>query len=576
MRFSKFFIPTLKEDPSDAIIPSHKLMIRAGMIRQLTAGVYSYLPLGLLVFKKIEKVIREEMNTIGGNEFLLPALTPLELWEQTGRSEDYKDIMFRIVNRSLALAPTHEEVFTSIAKPNLVSYKDLPKIWYQIQMKFRNEMRPRSGVLRARQFIMKDSYSFDADLEGLDKSYAKHAQAYNNIFTRCGLSFFSVSAFSGAMGGSDSQEFMVESDAGEDDVVISDDGSYASNLQVAVSYKDKVKRKDSNLMYEEFHTPNIKSIEELAEFLKITDKSRLAKSRVFVNPKKEDDGEIKNDYILVLLCGDDEVNESKLQNIFGVGLRPAHPEELLEITGADAGSIGPIDMKRSDVRIIADSALEDADELISGANKNDYHIKNIDLRRDVEKIEYFDIRIVKAGELTMDKKSPLRISKAIEVGHIFKLGSKYAEALGARFIDVNGKEQVLVMGSYGIGIERIAASYIEQNHDEKGIIWGGGEISPFQIHLICVNTKSLEIKDLADNLYNELSSKGFEVLYDDREYVTAGVKFNDADLIGIPVQLIVSERNHKEGVAELKVRRTGERQKIKISEISQKISGFTD
>jgi prolyl-tRNA synthetase len=572
MKLSQFFIPTLKEEPSDAIIPSHKLMIRAGMIRQLTAGVYSYLPLGLLVFKKIEKIIREEMNAIGGNEFLLPALSPLELWEKTGRSEDYKDIMFRISNKSLALAPTHEEIFTSIAKPNLVSYKDLPKIWYQIQMKFRNELRPRSGVLRARQFIMKDSYSFDADWKGLDESYEKHARAYRNIFTRCGLKFFTVSAFSGAMGGSDSQEFMVESDAGEDDIVISEDGTYASNLQVAVSFKEKVGRKNSNLKCEEFSTPDIKTIDELSEFLKLTDKSRLAKSRMFINPKR--DGEVvTNEYVLVLLCGDDEVNENKLQNIVGINLRPAHPDELLEITGADAGSIGPIGLKRKDIRVIADRLLEDSDELISGANKNDYHIKNIDLKRDVKNIEYHDIRVVKEGESTSDKKSKLRLTKAIEVGHIFKLGTKYAEALGAKYLDMNGKEGTIVMGSYGIGIERIAASFIEQNHDDKGIIWSG-EIAPFKVHLICLNTKSLEIKKIADNLYGELCGQNYKILYDDRDDISAGFKFNDADLLGIPIQLVVSDKNQKDGVVELKLRKTGERHKLKVSEISQKISEY--
>jgi prolyl-tRNA synthetase len=574
MKFSNFFIPTLKEDPSDAVISSHKLMIRAGMIRQLTAGVYSYLPLGLIVFDKIRKIIREEMNSIGGNEFLLPSLSPLELWEQTGRAQDFGDTLFRISNRPLVLAPTHEEVFASIAKPNLVSYKELPRVWYQIQTKFRNEARPRSGVIRGRQFIMKDSYSFDADWKGLDVSYEKHAEAYRKIFTRCGLKFFEVSAFSGAMGGKESSEFMVESEAGEDSVVISEDGSYASNLEIAQSYKEKVGRKNTSRKYEEFHTPNVKTIEELAEFLGITDKSRLAKSRVFVNPIKEDGEVVRNEYVLVLVCGDDEVNESKLQNILGPAARPAHPDELMEITGADAGSIGPIGLKREGVRIIADNLLEDADELISGANKNDYHIKNIDLKRDVKHVSYHDLRIVKDGEMTLDRKSKLRLTKAIEVGHIFKLGTKYSEALGAKYLDMNGKEQTIVMGSYGIGIERIAAAYIEQNHDKDGIIWQG-EIAPFQVHLICVNTKSLEIKKLSDNLYSEFCARGLEVLYDDRDDISPGFKFNDADLLGISIQMIVSDRNFREGVVELKIRRTGERQKVRIPEVADKLSELT-
>lgn len=569
MRFTKFFVPTLKEDPADAFVPSHKLMIRAGMIRQLTAGVYSYLPLGLRVFKKIEQIVREEMNAIGCNEFLLPALSPNELWEQTGRLEDYGDTIFRIKNRDLVLAPTHEEIFTIIAKPNLISYKDLPQYWYQIQTKFRNEARPRSGVLRGRQFTMKDAYSFDSSWEGLDLAYSLQDQAYRKIFTRCGLKFFSVTAYSGAMGGSQSEEFMVESDAGEDIVVISEDGKYASNIEVAISYKEKIGRRNSNLRAENFHTPNVKSIDELAEFLGITDKSRLAKSRVFVKPAKNN--EEKDEYILVLVCGDDEVNETKLKNIFGQNIRPAHPDELKEITGAEAGSIGPIDLKQDNVIIVADLLLEDADELISGANVDDYHKKNIDLKRDVPNIKYYDLRIVKDGEYTVDSKSKLRITRAIEVGHIFKLGTKYSEALGAYFLDKNGKEHPIIMGSYGIGIERIAASHIEQNHDKYGIIWHG-EISPFQVHLICVNINNESLKNVSETIYNLLNTKAIEVLYDDREEVRPGVKFNDADLIGIPYQIIVGEKNIKTNEVEIKIRKTGERLIVSIDDVVEKVS----
>jgi len=553
MKLSQFFLPTLKDDPADAVVSSHKLMIRAGMIRQLTAGVYSSLPFGLIVFRKVENIIREEMNAIGGNEFLLPALSPNDLWAETGRLEDYGDLMFRIKNRELVLCPTHEEVFTSIAKPNLISYKDLPQVWYQIQSKFRNEERPRAGVLRGRQFTMKDAYSFDSSWEALDKSYSDMAQAYRNIFTRCGLNFTVVSAHSGAMGGSDSEEFMVPADAGEDNIVISEDGNYASNIEVAVSFKEKVQRKNSNLNYEELHTPYIKSIEELADFVKTKDKSRLAKSRVYVIPNK--DG---NEFVLVLLCGDDEVNEMKLQNYFGINIRPAHNEELMEISGADAGSIGPINLKNKKIKIIADLLLEDADELISGANKNDYHFKNIDLKRDVENIEYKDLRSVKAGEESIDRKSKLKITKAIEVGHIFKLGTKYAEALGAKFLDAEGKENPLIMGSYGIGVERTAASFIEQNNDERGIVWKG-EIAPFQVILVALISKDEIVKTVSDEFYKEMKSKNIEVLYDDREGMRPGFKFNDADLIGIPVQLIVGDKNLKEGNVEIKIRKSNER-----------------
>ena len=569
MRLTKFFIPTLKEDPADAVVISHKLMLRAGMIKQLTSGVYSYLPLGLRIFKKIEHIIREEMNAIGGNEFLLPALSPNELWSQTGRLEDYGDTMFRIKNRELVLAPTHEEVFTSIAKSHLISYKDLPCMWYQIQTKFRNEARPRSGVLRGRQFTMKDAYSFDADEKGLDVAYDLEDKAYKNIFSRCGLKFFSVTAFSGAMGGSNSEEFMVESDAGEDIVAVTEDGSYSSNIEVAVSYKEGVGRKNTDLNFESFHTPDIKSIDELAGFLGITDKSRLAKSRVFVNPAKVE-GE-KDEFILALVCGNDEVNETKLQNIFGQGLRPGHPDELAEITGAEAGSIGPLGLKNKEVKIVADLLLRDADELISGANKNDYHIRNIDLKRDVKNITYSDIRVVKEGELTVDKKNKIKITKAIEIGHIFKLGTKYSKALHAYYLDKDGKENPIVMGSYGIGVERICASYIEQNFDDKGIIWKG-EISPFKIHLICASANKEESVNETDRIYDTLNSNGIEVLYDDRPEIRPGFKFNDADLIGIPLQVIVGEKNLKNGNIEVKIRRTGERFLFPISDFMSKIS----
>jgi prolyl-tRNA synthetase len=569
MRLSSFFLPTQKEDPADAVVASHKLMIRSGMIKQLTSGVYSYLPLGYIIFRKIEQVVREEMNAIGGNEFLLPALSPNELWNETGRLEDYGDTMFQIKNRELVLAPTHEEVFTSIAKPNLVSYKDLPKMWYQIQTKFRNEARPRSGVLRGRQFTMKDAYSFDSSWEGLDNSYIDQDKAYRNIFTRCGLDFFSVTACSGAMGGSESEEFMVESNAGEDIIAMSEDENYASNIEIAVSFKEKVERKNSDLEFEEFYTPSVKSIEELAEFLNITDKSRLAKSRVFINPAKDENAD--DEFLMILVCGDDEVNETKLQNIISPFIRPGHPEELFQITGADAGSIGPIGLKNKKVRIVADLLLEDADELISGANKNDYHIKNIDLKRHVEKIEYHDLRVVKDGELTLDKTSKLKVTKAIEVGHIFKLGTKYSESLGAMFLDKDGNGNPIIMGSYGIGIERIAAAYIEQNHDKNGIIWSG-EIAPFKVHLISVNANDEEVKQVSDELYELLLETNLEVLYDDRNDVRPGFKFMDADLIGIPLQVIVGKKNLKDEKLELKIRRTGERVIINKDQLIQNVN----
>lgn len=566
MRLTQYFIPTLREDPVEAVTASHRLMLRSGMIKQLTAGVYSYLPFGYRMFRKAEEIIRQEMNAIGGNEFLLPVLSPNELWAQTGRLEDYGDLMFRLKNRELVLAPTHEEVFTSIAKPSLISYKDLPKIWYQIQSKFRNEERPRAGVLRARQFTMKDAYSFDATWEGLDKSYDAMARAYRNIFTRCGLSFVVVSAHSGAMGGSDSEEFMVPSPVGEDNIAYSEDGKYSSNIEVAVTQTVPVSRTASDKPAEEFHTPDIKTIDELAGFLGTEDKSRLAKSRVFVNQGKE-----KPEIIMVLVCGDDEVNEAKLQGKYGVNIRPAHNEELLEITGADAGSIGPVGAAEKGIRVVADLRLRDANELISGANRNDYHIKNIDLNRDVPGIEYMDLRVVKEGELTVDGGSKIKVTKAIEVGHIFKLGTKYAETLDAKFLDAEGRENVIIMGSYGIGVERTVAAYIEQNNDEKGIIWSG-EMRPFDVMLISLNQSEGIVKDESERLYKELAETGLEVLFDDRAEVRPGVKFNDADLIGIPVQAIVGEKNLTNGNIEIKIRRTGERLLVNKGDAVAKIA----
>ncbi|MDD5363143.1 MAG: proline--tRNA ligase [Ignavibacteria bacterium] len=569
MKLSKFFVPTQKEVPSDAFAASHILSIRAGLFRLLTSGVYSVLPLGVIVKNKVEKIIREEMNAIGGNEFLLPALSPNELWNETGRLDDFGDIIFRIKNRELVLAPTHEEVFTSIAKPYINSYKNLPQMWYQIQTKFRNEARPKSGVLRGRQFTMKDAYSFDSTWEGLDASYELQDKAYRNIFKRCGLKFFSVSASSGAMGGTRSEEFMVESDAGEDLIALSEDGKYASNIEVAESFVETVARKNSNLKYEELHTPAIKSIDELAGFLGITDKSHLAKSRVFVIPAKSENE--KDKYLLALVCGDDEVNETKLMKYYGANIRPGHPEELLEITGADAGSIGPIGLKNNNVEIVADFRLQDADELISGANKNDYHIKNIDFKRDVPGIKYNDLRVVKEGEYTKDKSSKLRVAKAIEIGHIFKLGTKYSESLHATFLDKDGRENPIIMGSYGIGIERIIASHIEQNHDGNGIIWEG-EIAPFKLILINITPQNEEITKFCETLYDELSAANIDVLYDDREDLRPGFKFKDADLIGIPVHVIVGEKNFKNNQIEIKIRKSGERIIIDKNDIRGKIN----
>jgi len=557
MRLSKNFVPTLKEVPSDAVIPSHVLMIRAGMIRMVSAGIYSFLPLGYKIVQKIIDIIREEMNAIGGQEFHFPGLNPKEIWDQTGRVEAFGDILFHIKNREYVLAPTHEEIVAFHAKGAVTSYKDLPQIWYQIQTKFRNEPRPRSGVIRGRQFIMKDAYTLDKDFEGLDYGYSLHDQAYRKIFDRCGLKYFVVGASSGAMGGSKSEEFMVRSDAGEDTIAYCENCGYAANVEVAQSVSQKAPRHSESKAYYEIPTPNVKSIDELCAFLKI-DEHETAKSRIYIHDGKP---------VLVLMLGNDEVNETKLQSMLGGQVRPGHPEELKEITGADAGSIGPIGFKH---KIIADTILKDANNLYSGANKNDFHIGGIDLKRDAPSIEYFDLRTVESGEKCVNCNSNLEVFKAIELGHIFKLGTKYSEALGVNYLDVNGKEHPIVMGSYGIGVERIFACFIEQNFDEKGIIWKK-PLAPFDIHLIALNMKNETIARSADQLYYELIAEGYEVLYDDRLDLSAGFKFNDADLLGMPVQVIVGEKNLKDGNVEVKTRSNHEKQVVELSKLNIKL-----
>lgn len=557
MKFSKSFIPTLKEVPNDAVVTSHVLMLRTGMIRSLGAGIYSFLPLGYKVVRKISEIIREEMDAIGGQEFHLPALNPKEIWEETGRVEAFGDILFQIKNRDYVLAPTHEEIMTYHARKVLKSYKELPQIWYQIQTKFRNEARPRSGVIRGREFLMKDAYSFDSTYENLNASYQLHDEAYRKIFDRCGLKYFVVGASSGAMGGTGSEEFMIKSDAGEDTVAFCESCGYAANIEVASSKVNPKERNAESKNIYEISTPNVKSIDELCAFLKI-DETECAKSRVVIHDNKP---------VLLLMLGNDEVNETKIETILGGTVRPAHPEELKEITGADAGSIGPIGFNG---RVLADLRLKDANNLYSGANKNDYHIGGIDLLRDVKGIEYVDLRIVKTSEGCPKCDKTLDVFTAIELGHIFKLGTKYSEAMGATFLDENGKENPLIMGSYGIGVERVMACFIEQHHDEKGIIWDK-TLAPFDIHLLALNLKNQTIVETAEKVYQELQVAGFQVLFDDRIDAGAGFKFNDADLLGMPIQVIIGEKKLKEGKVEVKLRKTDERFDVEFQELINKI-----
>jgi len=552
---SRIFAPTLKEAPAEAQIPSHVFMMRAGLIRQLAAGVFSQLPLGYRSLKKVQSIIREEMDAIGGQEFHLPALNPIDIWEQTGRVEAMGDVMFHIKNREgLVLAPTHEEIMTYHAKQHIKSYRDMPQIWYQIQTKFRNEPRPKSGVLRGRQFTMKDAYSLDNSKEGLDKSYDLHAQAYRNIYNRCGLKFFVVGASSGAMGGSASQEFMVESPYGEDTCAIDEHSGYAANIEVASSALDPVGRIEDNPEIETFPTPNSKTIDELIEHFSLNS-DRCAKSVVYLADSKP---------YLILMRGNDQLNEAKLQlHVGAIQCRPAEPEELFTLTGAHAGSIGPIGLS-SDVTIIADTLHKDANGLVSGANKDGFHFKNIDLMRDCTISSYADLRTVQEGEPCIHGNKPLRIVNAIEVGHIFKLGTKYSQALNAVFLDEQGKEQPIIMGSYGIGLERIIACAIEQSHDEHGICWPVS-IAPYSVHMIGLGLhKSQEAVDTCIAIHDALEQSGIDVLFDDRD-VSPGIKFNDADLIGLPLQLIIGEKGLQQGQFEMKIRKSQERQTIAIN-----------
>lgn len=558
MRFSKAFIPTLKETPTEAEIPSHRLMLRAGLIRMLASGVYSYLPLGWRVLRKIADIIREEMDAIGGQEFSLPALNPIEVWEQTGRAGDFGEDMFRLQDRrgrDMCLAPTHEEIIGLIARNEVRSYRDLPQIWYQIQTKFRDEPRPRSGVLRARQFLMKDSYSLDADWAGLDRSYELHLQAYKRIFTRCGLQFFIVGASSGVMGGTGSQEFMVASPSGEDTVVLCDHCDYAANLEVATSIPERLEVKESDPV--KVYTPGKRAIEEVSQFLKLPPE-RLMKSLLYM---------VDGEPVMFLLRGDHEANPSKLASLFGPKVRPASPEEVLVLAKTKVGFVGPIGLEG--VHIVADLALKDQGGFTTGANRDDYHIQGLIPGRDFSVHRYEDIRMVKEGEGCPQCGQPLRITAAIEVGHIFKLGTKYSESLGGTFLDAQGEKRPIVMGSYGIGLERVMASAIEQNYDQHGIVWPVS-LAPYQVYLLPVNPSHDQTREVAEEVYRELLDAGCEVLIDDRDE-RAGIKFKDADLIGIPIRVTVGPRGLEEDRVEIRLRTKGKAISVPRDEVTHKV-----
>jgi prolyl-tRNA synthetase len=558
MRWSGTFIPTLRDNPADAEFPSHQLLMRGGFIRQLAAGVYSYLPLGQRTMLKITAIVRQEMDATGAQEFLLPALHPADLWQETGRWSEMGDNMFRLrdrAGRDLCLGMTHEEVFTEIARREIRSYKDLPQIWYQIQTKFRDEPRPKSGLLRLRQFTMKDSYSFDLDLDGLERSYQTHHDAYVRILTRCGLEFVVVEASSGAMGGSASQEFMVRMEAGEDSVVGCGCG-YSANLERATSRVPPVHDAPWDGAPREVHTPDRKTIAEITDFLHVPPESQI-KSLVYVTGATP---------VLFLVRGDHQLNESKAMSALGtVQARPAYAEEIRSALGAEAGSLGPVGI--TGMPVYADLALQGRKNLTCGANRNDYHLQGVTPGVHFTP-KWRDLRTVGAGEGCVRCGAPLSVYSAVEVGHIFKLGTKYSDLMGAHVLTADGSKSTILMGSYGIGLERIMSSAVELYHDSDGIVWPFS-IAPFSVIVTPIAYKG-EMREAADRLYAALQQAGWDTLLDDRAE-RPGVKFKDADLIGIPFRIVIGPENLKQGMVELFERARRSRQIVPIGEVVSKL-----
>jgi prolyl-tRNA synthetase len=577
-RWSELFIPTLREAPADAEVASHKFLVRAGYIRQLAAGLYSYLFLANRSFNKIMAIVRQEMDKIG-QEFYLPALHPRELWEASGRWSVMGENLFRLKDRKgadLCLGMTEEEVMTSIASKELRSYKQLPQIWYQIQSKFRDEPRPRSGLLRVRQFMMKDAYSFDLDAAGLDVSYRKHYDTYRRIFDRCGLKYMVIEADSGAMGGSQSQEFMVRTPAGEDQVVSCDACGYAANLEKATSKLEAAQdlAPDGDGKPLEVHTPGQKTIEDVARFLGVSPKNKIKTLAYMAEEKDGKTGKTRTRGIVVLMRGDHQLNEAKFAAANGgKSTRPMQEDEIKQLFRSPAGFLGPIGIDWSrdldDVAkplLLMDNALEGRSNLIAGANKEDYHLKNLTPGKDFHPSAYADLRTVTAGETCPNCDQPLRIDTAVEVGHIFKLGYKYSESMGARVLDKNGKEVALIMGCYGIGIERILTAAIEQSNDENGF-WLPPAIAPFEIVVTPTNVKDDTLLKTAEDIARTLEAAGFDVLLDDRDE-RPGVKFKDADLVGIPFRVTVGKKV-TEGTVEVVQRSTRQVQDASIGAIAE-------
>lgn len=561
MKQSMTLIPTLREVPADAEIKSHKLLLRAGFIRQSASGIYSYLPLAQKVLRKIETIVREELDTAGAVELLMPALQAAELWQESGRWYTYGPELMRMKDRherDFVMGPTHEEVITSLVRDEIKSYKKLPLTLYQIQTKFRDEQRPRFGILRGREFIMKDAYSFSTSQECLDKIYDKIYNAYSNIFTRCGLNFRAVIADSGAMGGKDTHEFMVLSEIGEDTIAYSDTSSYAANIEMAPVVKTYEKVNEAPKEMEKVETINQKTITDITTFFNIT-ADKCLKSLLF---------KIDDKHVLVLVRGDHEVNDVKLKNLYEANsVELASAEETKEVLHCSVGSLGPVGVKN--VEIIADEAVKALVNAVCGANEEDFHYVNVNPERDFKVAQYADLRFIQEGDPSPDGKGIIRFAKGIEVGHVFKLGTRYSVAMNATYLDENGKSQPMIMGCYGIGVSRTMAAIAEQFNDENGLIWPRN-IAPFDLHLIAVNMKDEAQALLAEQLYAQLKHSGYDCLLDDRQE-RPGVKFADSDLIGLPIRITVGKKA-AEGIVEVKVRKTGEMQEVHKDELIEVVS----
>ena len=559
MRMSKMFMPTLREVPADAVITSHQLMLRAGMIRKMASGVYNQLPMGMRVFNKVQNIIREELDKKGCQEIFCSALIPSELWKESGRWDVMGEEMFRLKDRNerdFCLGPTHEEVFTDLIRQEITSYKQLPLNLYQIQVKYRDEIRPRFGVMRGRSFTMKDAYSFDIDEAGLDKSYQDMYEAYTNIFKRCELEHSAVEADTGAIGGSVSAEFMVKSEVGEDEIVFCSGCNYAANMEKATSVNEEVSTQDLKEL-KEIHTPNVHTIEELEKFFNKNSKE-FAKTLIYVADGKT---------VAVIVKGNREVNETKVSNAIGsvVEFELANETTIKRVTDAEVGFAGPIGIKTD--YLFIDKEVADSKNLVIGANKTDYHIENANYGRDFEGV-VGDFRNVTEGDKCTKCGGTLEIARGVEVGHIFKLGTKYSESMNANFIDKDGKSKPIVMGCYGIGVERTAAAIIEQHHDENGITWPLS-VAPYHVVVVPVNIKKEEHMENAIKIYEKLQQMGVEVLLDDRDE-RAGVKFKDSELIGIPMRITVG-KDIVDNKVEFKLRKSEEKEIITLDEIEQRV-----